>query len=178
MNVINSIQTILDAAREELLDLSLRNPLINYRLLKTRGVEVIDEFPTDVYRILVEEGKAMSFLPKSEPEENDSLLFEGDGVVNNLAQHTGNKLQTNHSSAELQSRLATTKNTAQTAIQEQGVTTLYLALGMLRWYESESSDRLRRAPLILIPVEIDRASVRARFYIRHTGEEIGTNLSL
>ena len=170
MNVINSIQTILDAAREELLDLSLRNPLINYRLLKTRGVEVIDEFPTDVYRILVEEGKAMSFLPKPEPEEN--------GVANNLAQHTGNKLQTNHSSAELQSRLSTTKNTAQTAIQEQGVTTLYLALGMLRWYESESSDRLRRAPLILIPVEIDRASVRARFYIRHTGEEIGTNLSL
>ena len=178
MNVINSIQTILDAAREELLDLSLRNPLINYRLLKTRGVEVIDEFPTDVYRILVEEGRAMSFLPKPEPEENDSLLFEDNGVANNLAQHIGNKLQTNHSSAELQNRLSTTKNTAQTAIQEQGVTTLYLALGMLRWYESESSDILRRAPLILIPVEIDRASVRTRFYIRHTGEEIGTNLSL
>ena len=120
----------------------------------------------------------MSFLPKPEPEENDSLLFEDNGVANNLVQHTSNKLQTNHSSAELQSRLSTTKNTAQTAIQEQGVTTLYLALGMLRWYESESSDILRRAPLILIPVEIDHASVRARFYIRHTGEEIGTNLSL
>ena len=178
MNVINSIQTILDAAREELLDLSLRNPLISYRLLKTRGVEVIDESSPDVYRILVQEGKAISFLPKPEPEENDSLLFEDNGMVNNLAQYTGNKLQTNHSSTELQSRLSTTKNTAQTALQEQGVTTLYLALGMLRWYESESSDILRRAPLILIPVEIDRASVRARFYIRYTGEEIGTNLSL
>ncbi len=178
MNVINSIQAILDVAREELLDLSLRNPLINYRLFKTRGVEVIDESPPDVYRLLVEEGKAMSFLPKPEPEENDSLLFEDNGVANNRVQHTGNRLQTNHLSTELQSRLSTTKNTAQTALQEQGVTTLYLALGMLRWYESESSDRLHRAPLILIPVEIDRASVGERFYIRHTGEEIGTNLSL
>ena len=49
---------------------------------------------------------------------------------------------------------------------------------MLRWYESESSDIPRHAPLILIPVEIDRASVRASFRIRYTEEDIGTNLSL
>ena len=38
MNVMDSIKAKLDVARAELLDLGLRNPLINYKLLKARGV--------------------------------------------------------------------------------------------------------------------------------------------
>ena len=179
MNEMNTIQTELDAARKELLDLGLRNPLINYRLSRARGVEIVDESPLDVYRILVEERKAMSFLPKPEPEEDDDLqLFEDDEAEADPTRHTDNKLQTDYSSTELQKRLLNTYYTARTAIEEQGVTTLYLALGMLQWYESESSDIPRHAPLILIPVEIDRASVRASFRICYTEEDIGTNLSL
>ena len=179
MNVMNSIQTELDAARKELLDLGLRNPLINYRLSRARGVEIVDESPPDVYRILVEEGKAMSFLPKPEPEEDDDLqLFEDEEAEADPTRHTDNKLQTDYLSTELRRRLLNTYYAARTAIEEQGVTTLYLALGMLQWYESESSDMLRHAPLILIPVEIDRASVRASFRVRYTEEDIGTNLSL
>ena len=179
MNEMNSIQTKLNTVRTELLDQSLRNPLINYRLLRARGVEIVDESPPDVYRILVQEGKAMSFLPKPETEEDDNLQqFEDDEVETDPARHTDNKLQTDYSPADLQRRLLNTYYTARTAIEEQGVTTLYLALGMLQWYESESSDILRRAPLILIPVEISRTSVQARFRIRYTEEDIGTNLSL
>ena len=179
MNAINSIQTKLDTARAELLDLGLRNSLINYRLLRTRGVEIVDESPPDVYRILVQERRAMSFLPRPEPEEEDDLQpFEDDEAEADPTRHTDNKLQTDYSSTELQSRLRKTHDIAKIAIGDQGVNTLYLALGMLQWYESESSDILLRAPLILIPVEIDRASVRARFRIRSTGEDIGTNLSL
>ena len=96
----------------------------------------------------------MSFLPKPEPEENDGLqLFADDEVENDPTRYTDSKLQTDYSSTELQRRLLTTYYTARTAIEEQGVNTLYLALGMLQWYESESSEIPRYAPLILIPVE-------------------------
>ena len=175
---MDSIQKKLEAARAELLDLGLRNPLINYKLLKARGVEIVDESPPDVYRILVQDSKAMSFLPKAESEEDDNFLFDNDGVEDDPNRYTDNKLQTDYSSTELQRRLLTTYYTARTAIEEQGVNILYLALGMIQWYESESSDIPRHAPLILIPVEIDRASVRTSFRIRYTGEDIGTNLSL
>ena len=179
MNVMDPIQAKLEAARAELLDLGLRNPLVNYKLLKARGVEVVDESLPDIYRILVQDGKIMSFLPKAESEEDDdSLLFDDDEVEADPARYTDSKLQTDYSSTELQRRLLTTYYTARTAIEEQGVNTLYLALGMLQWYESESSDMPRHAPLILIPVEIDRTSVRASFRINYTGEDIGTNLSL
>ena len=178
MNKMNSVQTALKTARQKLLDLGLNNPLINYRLFKARGIDIVDESPPDVYRILVQEGKAMSFLPKPEPEEDDNLLFEGDGIENAPARRTNNNLQTTHPLTDLKRRLLNTYYTARTAIEEQGVTTLYLALGMLQWYESKLSDIPRRAPLILIPVEISRNSVRAPFRIRYTEEDIGTNLSL
>lgn len=175
---MNSIEKKLNEARTELLDLGLRNPLINYKLLKARGIEVSDESPPDIYQILVQSRKAMSFLPNRESEEDNVLLFEDDEGENDSARYTDNKLQTSHSPTELQKRLLNTYYTARTAIEEQGVTTLYLALGMLEWYESESSEEPRRAPLILLPVEINRTSVRASFRVQYTEEEIGTNLSL
>src|SRR5947208_3983395 len=52
----------LDADREALLDLSLRNPLLNYRP-RARGLEVVGESPEQVVRCLVREGRRMTFLP-------------------------------------------------------------------------------------------------------------------
>ena len=40
-NHANSLTQTLDVARRALLDLGLRNPLLNYRPLKARGVEVL-----------------------------------------------------------------------------------------------------------------------------------------
>jgi Protein of unknown function (DUF4011) len=67
VNPQNKVQIRLDAARKDLLDLGLRNSLLNYRLLRARGVEVIDELPAEVFRLLAREGKAMSFLPAPDP---------------------------------------------------------------------------------------------------------------
>ena len=153
------------------------NALINYQLSRARGVEVIGGCPEDIFRVLVQDGKSMSFPPK--PEKNSQLqIVEDIEDEANSKQQADNKLQTTYPSTELQRRLLNTYYAARTAIEEQGVNTLYLALGMLKWFEAESSDILRQAPLILIPVELDRASIRAQFRIYYTGEDIGTNLSL
>jgi very-short-patch-repair endonuclease len=47
---------------------------------------------------------------------------------------------------------------ARTSIQETGRNTLYLAFGMLEWFESESSDVRFISPLLLYPVIIERES--------------------
>src|SRR5690606_28128687 len=67
---------------------------------------------------------------------------------------------------------------ARTFVQEQGVNVLYLAVGMLEWYEDPSSTTARKAPLLLIPVELERTDVRASFRLRYTGEDVGGNLTL
>ena len=84
--------------------------------------------------------------------------------------HTDNKLQTALARASLNLRLRETFRQARLSIEEQGVNILYLALGMLRWYESESSSTERRAPLILIPVQLERSGVRERFKLKWTGD--------
>lgn len=72
MNHANEkIKKKLDAARAELLDLGRRNPLINNKTLKARGVEVVDELSLHIYQILVHDNKAMSFLPATDPEDDN-----------------------------------------------------------------------------------------------------------
>ncbi len=184
----DAIRSGLESARKELLDLGLRNPLLNYRLLRNRGLEVVDEVPAEVYRQLAAEGKAMSFLPIPEQGITDQgsteVIVETLGqpseeeTVNGVAvRHTDSRLQTALSSQELQSRLLSTYHMSNTFIQEQGVNTLFLALGMLSWREGDG-DEPRQAPLVLVPVALDRTNVRARFQLRHTGDDPGDNLSL
>ncbi len=48
----------------------------------------------------------------------------------------------------------------------------------MRWYEDDNSDRERFAPLLLVPVQLDRPNAHSRFKLRYSGDEITTNLSL
>src|SRR5262249_49109858 len=94
------------------------------------------------------------------------------------ANPSDSKLQTALAEGALGKRLLAVYFAARTALEERGGNTLFLALGMLTWYEAEGSDRPVRAPLVLVPVELVRSSARERFRVRHDGEDVGFNLSL
>ncbi|WP_308634979.1 DUF3320 domain-containing protein [Paenibacillus silvisoli] len=187
MNEKGSIAAKLNVAREELLDLGLRNPLLNYRTFKARGLEIANEKPSDVYRILVSDKKKMTFLEASEkvpalksvepPPTEGSYSDEPDELEAAKA-YLDSKLQTNYNETQLQNRLLATFTAAKTYIEEQGVNVLYMALGMLNWYDSDQSQEARKAPLLLVPVQLDRVSARERFTVTYTEDEIGHNISL
>ncbi|TAM95522.1 MAG: DUF4011 domain-containing protein, partial [Chitinophagaceae bacterium] len=63
-------------------------------------------------------------------------------------------------------------------MEENGANTLYLAIGLLRWYETPSSERPRFAPLLLVPVEIIQKSVKKGFIIRSREEDTVLNITL
>jgi very-short-patch-repair endonuclease len=159
----------LEASRKELLDLTLHNPLLNYKLPKSRGVQVVNELSAQVYDALVHGEKTLSFVAKA---------GEGDAPADDASRQQDNKLQTDEPEENLQKRLLNTYYAARTSIEEQGVNILYLAFGMLRWYETATSAEERLAPLVLVPVALDRSSARERFRLRYTLEEVGENLSL
>lgn len=179
----------LEQDRRELLDLGLRNTLLNFRELKGRGARVVDELSEQVYKILVERGRAMSLLSAPDPEPghglvlddaDDEYLFaqpeeEEDGLA---ARHTDDHLQTPYSDPVLQRRLLNSYHLARTHLEERGVNVLYLALGMLHWFESPDSQDVRCAPIILVPVSLDRRSASSRFKVSHNGGDIGTNICL
>ncbi|MFN9962648.1 MAG: DUF4011 domain-containing protein, partial [Planctomycetota bacterium] len=59
----------LERYREKLLDLSNRNPLLNYRK-NTRTIQIVDELPNQVFTRLVDDRKQFRFLaaPDDEPK--------------------------------------------------------------------------------------------------------------
>ncbi|WP_152051540.1 DUF3320 domain-containing protein [Tautonia marina] len=170
----------LDADRRALLDLSLRNPLLNYRA-RRRGLTIVGESPAEIVRILLRDGKRMTFEPaleRSEEQAAEGEAVEGNGVLElPPIDPTDLKLQTDVPEDQLQDRLLAIDAAARTSVEEMGVNTLFLALGMLNWSE-EQNGRKVCAPLILLPVALSRANARDRFRVRFTGEDFGTNLSL
>lgn len=206
-----SIEELLNRSRQELLDLSTRNRLLSLPVASksARIICVHDELSEQVYRQLVTEKKALSFLPgvASKPanggivetpagagraettavlngplDEEEAGLPQPeddeagpDGVAK---RHRDLRLQTALTPEGLQRRLLDLYRDARTMIEEQGVNVLYLALGQLKWFEADQADTPRFAPLILVPVELQRKTAAERFYLRWREEEIEENLSL
>ncbi len=170
-----SLQQKLERARTELLDLSARNKLLNIPRSKTaKLLEVIDERSIEIYRLLIKEGKALTFLPgrsgkkgellDAEGTETDSddiivderlLVFDDDVDPTIIrAEHQDTKLQTRLTPQGLQKRLLDLYHDSKTLEEEQGVNILYLTLGTLKWIDPNNKEKIRYAPLILIPVSL------------------------
>jgi very-short-patch-repair endonuclease len=189
-----TIRDLLLKERHALLDLSTRNRLLNVplRAKNNRVIEIVDEKSVEVFRLLTE-GKALSFVPGLElSEEERSQLDPDDDVTGGIpqpdddsvdergvaARHADKRLQTRLTSEGLQKRLLNIFYDAQTLEQEQGVNILYLAVGLLRWFDSDSSDKPRHAPLVLLPVKLERTTAAEKFKVKWREEPPSPNLTL
>jgi very-short-patch-repair endonuclease/DNA polymerase III delta prime subunit len=94
------------------------------------------------------------------------------------ARHRDSWLQTTLSPERLQRSLLKLYYDARTAYEERGVNVLYLALGFLEWRDAPNSDQARHAPLLLMPVNLERGSAHERFRLAYAEDEIITNLTL
>lgn len=192
----------LDRARMELLDLSARNRLLNMpkSSKSAKTVELVDEKSSEVFRLLVNEGKTFTFLPGLPSRKlggegapaTDEVSEEDSDVIQDLAlpededldergiaaRHTDTRLQTRFTPEGLQKRLLDLYFDARTLEDEQGVNVLYLTLGALRWVDPNDKKNIRHAPLLLIPVALERGTAGERFRLRARPEDFATNLSL
>ena len=196
----NDFHQKIDLARRELLDMGLRaNPLLNFRA-GTKSLNVVDEQAGSVFNTLVNQKKAMRFLPvpaayeKADIEQSEQnsleLIAESEeqpqlpALCEHLNHQRGDErfadlyLQTSLTAEKLDTTLLKIENEAHTLLQEQGVEVLYLAIGFLTWFEDSNSSTPRLAPLLLIPVELRRTSAKEVFSIAWTESDPGPNLAL
>lgn len=187
-----SVEAKIERARTELLDLSARNRLLNVpRFSKSaKTIDVVDEKSAEIFRLLVTEGRAMTFLagakgrePKDGEEAEDliELALPDDDERDEsgrLARHADTKLQTKMTPNALQKRLLDLYFDARTLEEEQGVNILFLGLGTLKWIDPQNAENIRYAPLILVPVSLARGSAAERFKLKARPEDFASNLSL
>ena len=167
-----------------LLDLSLRNNLLNIRITKNTlqlipaNLSCLEDALADgeEFRILHRpadwESPAMDFGIYSSIPESDPVV----GFIN--SELSQKRLRFYLPENDLGKALTHLYRSSRTSIEENGANTLYLALGLLKWYETPSSERPRYAPILLLPVEIIRKSAAKGYVIRSREEETMMNITL
>ncbi|MCM5698747.1 DUF4011 domain-containing protein [Leclercia sp. LTM14] len=198
----------LQSSRKELLDIGLRNSMLNFRK-SAKTLMIVDELSEQVFNILYRQNKTMTFA-SMEPKKLTALAkgstavddeddfgtredllnhlddIDWSSVADNteedeagkLRRHVDTRLQTALESDRLFLQLLKIHNDAKGFMEEQGVNTLFLALGFLHWYEADSSEKVRKAPLLLLPVSLERSGAKDAFKLTFSGEELMANLSL
>ncbi len=91
----------------------------------------------------------------------------------------GGELWSSLPKKETDRRLKDLYRAARVDLEESGVNTLFLALGTLEWCEAGASGGARyRAPILLLPVRIERRSVADGYRIHRIDEETIVNTTL
>lgn len=156
----------LDRWQRKLLDLTARNALLNHRSSKT-SLRIICPDPGFLEDKLAEGARiSIQTVPRPTTLAQDEEIHRqrtGEVITEEYARSVleKNQVLVDLPEAELSVRAVEIYRKAQTALQEGGANTLYLALGFLLWKHKEKDDRRFRAPLILLPVTLERKSVRS-----------------
>ena len=166
----------------KLLDLSLRNMLINMRMTKSvvpllaSDVSVLEDALSDGEEFQVMPRPAEMGLPKDGVYiEMLSNLGTFEDYINLESKH--HRLHSLYNEKELNSSLTKIYRSAKTSMEENGASTLYLALGLLRWFEGKS-EVPRYAPVVMIPIEIVRKSAKKGYAMHMRDEDAQINITL
>lgn len=170
--------------QRKLLDLSLRNALLNFKQGK-KALQLDVDAPT--LEDALAEGQTLKLLPNPElmqgRDPRSQQLHEARSLEDLRKAHAADALKRREvfirlGEQELDGRLVDLYRGARNALQEGGANTLFLALGFLVWTRPDKPDHRVKAPLILLPVTLDRKSVRSGFSIRAHDDEPRFNPTL
>ncbi|MDT3684955.1 MAG: DUF4011 domain-containing protein [Pseudorhodoplanes sp.] len=174
----------IDRWQTKLLDLSRRNRLINFSDTK-RAVSFL--CPDVAYlEDRLAEGAAVKLisLPEQNPlGERDAGMFRdmrGHDIHQKFAEEAlqRDELASPLNAKELDARLTALYRQARSDIAEGGTNTLFLAVGLLKWTDKDKEKVVRRAPLLLFPVKLERTSAASRFRLRFHEDEPRLNQTL
>ncbi|KRR22382.1 DUF3320 domain-containing protein [Bradyrhizobium retamae] len=174
----------LEIWKRNLLDLSLKNRLLNFKDSKsTIAIECPDPAMLedrlsdgDRFKLL---GKT-TVLDGSDGRDTTLLADRQDEEARKdfiLDAMKRGDLHTNVADAELDGRLTDLYRASRLAFEEGGANILYLCLGFLKWTPQDGAGPYR-APLILIPVQLERKSMRSGFRLALHEDEARFNPTL
>lgn len=171
--------------QRKLLDLSLRNNLLSFKAGK-KSVKLDAPEPGQLEDILAE-GQALKLLVRPDLMEGadprSQAIHEAREREHIRRRHALDALKRREvfvglSQEDMDDRLLELFRSSRTTLQEGGSNTLYLALGFLSWSRDEKDDKKYRAPLILVPVTLERRSARSGFGLKLHDDEPRFNPTL
>ncbi|MBB3220134.1 DUF3320 domain-containing protein [Pseudoduganella umbonata] len=163
-----------------LLDLTLRNRLLNFKPSKTT-LRVICPDPAALEDTLAD-GRdfrlraAPPVASGTDPREASVMAARiGQAPLDALAADAlgRSEILVDVPEEALDGRLLDIYRAAGTSLEEGGANTLFLVFGLLEWREQQEAEAAHLAPILLVPVTLTRQSVRSGFrLVRHDDEAL------
>jgi hypothetical protein len=171
--------------KSKLLDLTLRNRLLNFKSTKSTLQFIAPNLPSledalsggSEFRVRPLPGIMDGNDPRSGKVHASK---SGRTALDDMALEAleNNEFLANVGQDALDGNLLSIFNAARTGLEEGGANTLFLAVGLLEWTEAEKAETKHLAPILLIPVTLERQSVRTGFRLRRHDDEAIVNPTL
>lgn len=186
---MDNLDSKLDQYKSRLLDMSMKNPLLNYHDTKSSTLRIDSPDILTLWKNLVQGITTKLTFPfpvdliKEEEEEEESLLESDDAssvdtsarVVRSV---NPDSVLVDKELSDQQRVLRNLKSKAKRSIDELGINTLYLSFGFLRWHAPNEAATSNLAPLVLVPVTLSCDSIRDPFVLALHDDEAVLNPTL
>ena len=173
------VAEILTGWQDRLLQFDRRNRLLNFRP-GTTAVKIVDWPPDKIFASLSGNTTGLRFDYAEPPVSRSWALTEEDAIdeaeVEDTPLFVPGDLSSDCTPVELQRRLRNLMRRTNEFREEQGLSVLYLALGLLEWVDTDG--RVLASPLLLLPCELERASPRSPFTLRCADDDVVANATL
>jgi len=176
--------TKIEQWERKLLDFSMSNLLINVRPRSS----MIPLLINDIYGFedLISDENEYEIVPR--PSEWDAhginaFNFESLSNFGPYAQIIEDNIKHNKVNSwwpekELKKLITKLYRSSKESMEENGANTLYLALGILKFFETKSNAKPRYAPLVLVPIEFIRKAANKGYVIRKRDDDAEVNFTL
>jgi len=180
---IPSVAHVLVRWRNNLIDLTRRNPLIALRSTRTSAVELVHPEPAAIYDRLVKTGKGWSFWMPPVPEKEDTKApkqarqsetppWQSDKFKPKAHEVVASEMER----GALTQTLTNLYRRAAADFRERGLHILHVACGVLEWPDPDGEPL--HSPVVLIPVELKRQSLQEPFLLEPNDDEPWLNPAL
>ncbi len=170
--------------QRKLLDLSLRNRLLNFRATR-QSVPVLCPDLARLEDRLADGGRLrmISLREETRVAKRDAGLHQERTRTDLEAEFARKALEKNELACpveedDLDDRLTALYRKGKNDLAEGGSNTIYLAVGFLRWRSSPTDEKAYRAPLLLVPVQLIRRSASSPFYLASHDDDVRFNATL
>ncbi len=169
--------------QKKLLDLSLRNRLLNFSQTKQTLSLVCPDVPA--LEDALADGKRFKIVSLTEENplgnrDRDAYQKEtGSDIYADYVKEAFHRKEvcTIAPEKEMIGRLIVLYRKARSDLAEGGANTLFMSVGFLRW-KRRNETRTYRAPLLLMPIKLNRRSAQSSYYLSHHEDEIRFNETL
>lgn len=170
--------------KERLLDLTLRNRLLAMRRDRNAILLEVPDLVAFENRLAADEEFEILPFPKldqADPRAKELLEKRTDKNAERerlLADLRARRLHATQTVDDLWPVATKLYRQARTDLEEGGANTLFVVLGLLKWFESGDATDARYAPLLLVPVRLTYEPRLHRIRLRRTEEDVVGNVTL